>query len=187
VHGPTPRDYRQRTPKKMVRLALLSALSDRAADGKILVVDSWGWTEPKTKPAREALAALGVGQGKDRVLIVLGPDDEMPWKSFRNLGERVHLLMVGELNAYDVLVSDHVVFTRATLDWFVTKARTAEGIETAAPPVPPTTPPAPQVAAAEDAAGIVDPQAAALAQVEDAVAPVEDAGPAAETDEGSAS
>lgn len=109
--GPKPRDYRQRTPKKMVQLALRSALSDRASEGKVVVVDSWGMAEPKTKDARAALDALDVA---GKVLIVLGREDEAAAKSFRNL-PNVHLMLPGELNAYDVLVSDWVVFTRETL------------------------------------------------------------------------
>jgi large subunit ribosomal protein L4 len=109
--GPKPRSYRQRTPKKMVQLALRSALSDRAADGKVIVVDEWSFDEPSTKAAVEALGKLGVD---GRVLVVLGPDDRTVWLSFRNLPS-VHCLLVSELNAYDVLVSDWVVFTRETL------------------------------------------------------------------------
>src|SRR4249920_256075 len=78
--GPKPRSYKQRTPKKMIRLALRSALSDRAADGKVLVVDSWGWDAPHTKEAVAALQALDV---HGRVLVVLPSDDEAVWKSFR--------------------------------------------------------------------------------------------------------
>jgi large subunit ribosomal protein L4 len=109
--GPKPRDYRQRTPKKMVQLALRSALSDRAAAGNVLVVDDWTFTEPKTKEAREALDALGAA---GKVLIVVGREDENAAKSFRNL-PNVHLMLPSELNAYDVLVSDWVIFTRETL------------------------------------------------------------------------
>lgn len=109
--GPKPRSYAQRTPKKMVRLALRSALSDRAADGKVTVVDDWQFDTPSTKGALAALRALGV---EGRVLVVLSREDETAWKSFRNLPQ-VHVLEVGELNTYDVLVSDHVVFTRRTL------------------------------------------------------------------------
>jgi large subunit ribosomal protein L4 len=119
AHGPKPRNYRQRTPKKMIRLALCSALSDRAADNKVLVVDEWGIDEPRTKDALEVLGALGLrtnGEREDRVLIVLDNTEEAVWKSFRNLGERVKLVLPRELNAYDVLVSDWVVFSRATLD-----------------------------------------------------------------------
>jgi large subunit ribosomal protein L4 len=110
--GPKPRSYRQRTPRKMVRLALRSALSDRAADGKVLVVDGWGIDgTPSTKAAKALLADLGVA---GRALVVVAPDDLVAAKSFRNLPE-VHVCPVGELNAYDVLVSDFVVFTRDTL------------------------------------------------------------------------
>jgi large subunit ribosomal protein L4 len=109
--GPKPRSYRQRTPKKMVRGALASALSDRAASDRIVVIPSWGFEQPSTKAARAALAALGVS---GRSLVVLPPGDEVARKSFRNLPE-VHTLVVGELNAYDVLCSDWVVFTRDTV------------------------------------------------------------------------
>jgi large subunit ribosomal protein L4 len=119
AHGPHPRSYKQRTPKKMVWLALRSALSDRAAEGMVTVVDDWGFAAPKTKEAVAALKALGVA-GRERVLVVLPRDDETAWKSFRNLGERVGLVSVEELNTYDVLVADRVIFTSATLDAFAT-------------------------------------------------------------------
>ena len=109
--GPKPRSYEQRTPKKMKRLALRSALSDRAGDDKVIVVDAWSFDSPSTKTAVEALAKLGV---EGRALIVLEPTDVAAWKSFRNLPS-VHVLTIGELNTYDVLVSDYVVFTSATL------------------------------------------------------------------------
>lgn len=115
AHGPKPRDYSQRTPKKMVRLALHSALSDRAADAKIAVIDDWGFAVPKTKDAKAALNALGFVQ-PDRLLLVLRSDDEMAWKSFRNLGHRIQPIAVNELNAYDVLVNDWIVFTSETLE-----------------------------------------------------------------------
>ena len=111
AHGPKPRSYAQRTPKKMIRLALRSALSDRASEGKVLVVDDWAFETPSTKGAVAALAALGA---EGRVLVVLSRDDVAARKSFRNL-QHVHVLEVGELNTYDVLVSDWVVFTSATL------------------------------------------------------------------------
>ncbi|HEX6422878.1 MAG TPA: 50S ribosomal protein L4 [Acidimicrobiales bacterium] len=112
-HAPKPRSYRQRTPKKMIRLALASALSDRRADGKVIVLDSWGIDTPSTKAALEVLGHLGI---EGRVLVVLGRDEaDVPvWKSLRNL-QHVHVLSPGELNAYDVLVSDWVVFTRDSL------------------------------------------------------------------------
>jgi large subunit ribosomal protein L4 len=109
--GPKPRSYRQRTPKKMIQLALRSALSDRAAEGKVAVIDAWDFAAPRTKDAKSALGALGL-DGK--VLVVLEPDDDMAAKSFRNLPD-VHVLPASELNAYDVLCSDWVVFTSASL------------------------------------------------------------------------
>jgi large subunit ribosomal protein L4 len=111
AHGPKPRDYSQKTPKKMVKLALRSALSDRASEGNIIVVDSWSFDAPKTKDAIAALSAIGA-EGK--VLMVLGDTDEAAYKSFRNL-TNVHCMHVGELNTYDVLDSDVVVFTKETL------------------------------------------------------------------------
>ena len=110
IHAPKPRDYSQRTPKKMIRLALKSALSDRAASERIVVLD-WGLDAPSTKGALAALAANGI---EGRVLVVLRAEDEAIWKSLRNLGN-VHVCAVNELNAYDVLVSDWVVFTPDTL------------------------------------------------------------------------
>jgi len=109
--GPKPRSYEQRTPKKMKRLALRSALSDRAADGKVTVVDTWGFTAPSTKAAAKALAALGV---EGRALVVVAAGDDVTWRSFRNLPS-VHVITPGELNTYDILVSDHVLFTKDTL------------------------------------------------------------------------
>ncbi len=111
AHGPKPRKYDQKTPKKMIKLALRSALSDRAADGKVVVVDSWGFEAPKTKDAVKLLGALGV-EGK--ALIVVDIDDTNTIKSFLNLPE-VQLIESRELNAYDVLCSDYVIFSHATL------------------------------------------------------------------------
>ena len=109
--GPKPRSYKQRTPKKMIRLALASALSDRAAEGRVLVLDEWGFAEPRTKDALVVLDVLGL-EGK--VMIVVAAHDEMTIKSFRNIG-RVQLVTNTELNAYDVLCNDWIVFTRALL------------------------------------------------------------------------
>jgi len=109
--GPKPRSYAQKTPKKMVRLALRSALSDRAAEGKVVVVDDWSFEAPRTRDAVAALGALGLD---GRAVVVAERDDVNTWKSFANLTQ-VHVLSPGELNAYDVLVADWVVFTRATL------------------------------------------------------------------------
>jgi large subunit ribosomal protein L4 len=110
--GPKPRSYEQKTPKKMIRLALYSALSDRASMMRVAIVDSFdNWSEPKTKDAIIALGALGL-HGK--VLIVLGRDDENAFRSFRNL-MNVKTIDAGELNAYDVLDCDWLLFTDATL------------------------------------------------------------------------
>lgn len=109
--GPKPRSYSQRTPKKMIRLALASALSDRAAEGKIVVVDSWAFETPKTKDAIAVLQALGTA---GRVLVVVAPDDGPTALSFRNVPE-VQLITPGELNAYDVLCNDWIVFSGSTL------------------------------------------------------------------------
>ncbi len=134
--GPRPRKYNQRTPKKMVRLALRSALSDRAAEDKVIVVDSLGFDTPRTKDAIAFLDAVGA---EGRVLVVLPRDDEAGWKSFRNLGH-VHVASPGELNAYDVLVSDFVVFTTATVpttDEVVKPKRAAKPKAAAEPPAVP--------------------------------------------------
>jgi large subunit ribosomal protein L4 len=109
--GPKPRSYAQKTPKKMIQLALRSALSDRASQGRVAVVDAWTFDVPRTKDAITALDALGL---KDRVLVVLGEEDGYADRSFGNLPE-IQRLVVGELNAYDILVNDWVVFTDATL------------------------------------------------------------------------
>jgi large subunit ribosomal protein L4 len=109
--GPKPRSYAQRTPKKMIRLALHSALSDRHAEGRVLVVEQWGFDAPKTRDAKAALAALGI-DGK--ALVVVDRSDENAILSFRNLPE-VQLIETAELNAYDVLCNEWIVFTEATL------------------------------------------------------------------------
>jgi large subunit ribosomal protein L4 len=144
AHGPHPRDYTQRTPKKMIRLALRSALSDRATEGKLIVVDDWGVTEPKTKLGVKLLEGLGLRnvrkaepeptllsspaterrakhthggfERNPRVLIVLFRTEQDVWKSLRNLGERVQLLLPEELNTYDVLLNDWLVFSKASLE-----------------------------------------------------------------------
>jgi large subunit ribosomal protein L4 len=110
--GPKPRSYRQKTPRKMIQLALRSALSDRASEDRVAVVQEWPWTTPKTKDATAALAALGL-EGK--VLVVLDrEEDEAAYLAFRNLAD-IQLILTGELNAYDVLCNDWVVFTRHNL------------------------------------------------------------------------
>ena len=109
--GPKPRKYSQRTPRKMIRLALNSALSDRNNEGRIVVVESWDFKAPSTKEAAAALKAIGV-DGK--ALIVVSRTDEIAAKSFRNIPS-VHVMEVAELNAYDVLCAEWVVFTRESL------------------------------------------------------------------------
>jgi large subunit ribosomal protein L4 len=123
VHGPVPRSYEQRTPKKMKAAALRGALSDRAAHGRVHVVT--GFTdgfEPRTKDALAVLStATGAAPSAAAVLVVAAPGDVLTWKSLRNV-QGVHLIASGQLNTYDVLVSDHVVFTQAALDEFVTRS-----------------------------------------------------------------
>jgi len=122
VHGPTPRSYDQRTPKKMKAAALRGALSDRARAGRIHVVESLaGADAPSTK---DALAALRRVCERPLALVVVTRDDDVTWRSLRNASS-VHLLHVDQLNTYDVLLSDDVVFTRAAYDAFVAKAAPA--------------------------------------------------------------
>jgi large subunit ribosomal protein L4 len=109
--GPKPRKYDQKTPKKMVKAALRSALSDRANEGKVVVVDSWGFETPKTKDAKAALDALGI---TGTALVVVGRDDAAAALSFRNL-PKVQIIGPGELNAYDVLCNEWVIFTKDVL------------------------------------------------------------------------
>jgi large subunit ribosomal protein L4 len=110
--GPKPRSYEQKTPKKMIRLALNSALSDRASEERIALIDGFeSWSEPKTKTAVAALATLGL-EGK--VLVVLSREDVVALHSFNNL-DYVKTIDAGEINAYDVLNADWILFTDATL------------------------------------------------------------------------
>jgi large subunit ribosomal protein L4 len=111
AHGPQPRKYTQRTPRKMVRLALASALSDRNLEGRVIVLDSWGFEAPSTKAAIKTLAAVGAS---GKVLVVVTPAEENAIKSFRNLPE-VQMILVGELNAYDILCNDWIVFSKDSL------------------------------------------------------------------------
>lgn len=111
AHGPQPRDYTQRTPKKMRRLALRSALSARAAEEAVLVVEEIDWATPKTKQALSLLSAMGV-EGK--TLFVTSQLDNVAGRSFRNLAD-VRVVEPGHLTAYDVLWSDNVVFTSHTV------------------------------------------------------------------------
>ncbi|MBL5972833.1 MAG: 50S ribosomal protein L4 [Candidatus Leucobacter sulfamidivorax] len=116
VHGPVPRDYSQRTPKKMIAAALRGLLSDRVRGGRVHIVEGFGIDDkPSTKAAREFLASVAAGK---RVLVVLHRDDELTALSVRNL-QHVHVLFQDQLNAYDVVVSDDLVFTKAAFDAFV--------------------------------------------------------------------
>jgi large subunit ribosomal protein L4 len=123
VHGPQPRSYEQRTPKKMKAAALRGALSDRARHGRVHVVGALvDGDAPRTKDAMAVLAEVtGITRGGAHVLVVATTADKVTWKSLRN-ARGVHLLDSGQLNTYDVLVSDHVVFTRDALDAFVARA-----------------------------------------------------------------
>ncbi len=122
VHGPQPRDYSQRTPKKMKAAALKGALSDRARHGRIHVVGSLVTGDaPSTKAAASLLAGL---TERANLLIVLDRSDIVSMKSVRNLAD-VHVLAVDQLNTYDVLCADDIVFTKAALDTYVAFARGA--------------------------------------------------------------
>jgi large subunit ribosomal protein L4 len=116
VHGPQPRTYDQRTPKKMKAAALRGALSDRARNDRVHIVSSIvSGDTPSTRTAAQTLAAIVESQ---HILVVAERDDELTWKSLRNVPS-VHLLEPGQLNTYDVLISDDVVFTEAALATFV--------------------------------------------------------------------
>jgi large subunit ribosomal protein L4 len=123
VHGPTPRSYNQRTPKKMKVAALRGALSDRARDGRVHVVESLVSGEvPSTKAA---LATLANVTDRPRRLVVLERGDDVSWLSLRNV-PALHVLNVDQLNTYDVLLSDDVVFTRAALEALIAGRGQAE-------------------------------------------------------------
>ena len=123
VHGPTPRDYAQRTPTKMMAAALIGALSDRARGGHLHIVDSLVTGEKaSTKVAAAAIAKVATGRN---ILVVLDRSDELSLLSVRNL-QSLHVLFVDQLNAYDVLVSDDILFTKAAYDAFVESKTTKE-------------------------------------------------------------
>ncbi len=116
VHGPTPRDYSQRTPKKMKVAALRGVLSDRAREDRIGVVSSFvAGDAPSTK---EALAVLGDWRDEGRLLVVLARDEESAWRSLRNVAA-ISLVAADQLNAYDAVVSDRIVFSEAALAAFL--------------------------------------------------------------------
>ena len=124
VHGPVPRDYTQRTPKKMKAAALRGALSDRARGGNLHVLASL--PVEQTPSTKKALGALRTVSTARKILVVLPFGDQIGWRSLRNVPE-VHLLWAGQLNTYDVLNSDDVVFTRAALEEFLAASgRTVE-------------------------------------------------------------
>jgi large subunit ribosomal protein L4 len=120
VHGPTPRSYDQRTPKKMIAAALLGSLSDRARGSRVHVVDSLTLGPvPSTKTAIELLTKIATSK---HVLVVVERGDDIAVKSVRNVPE-VHVLTYDQLNAYDVLVSDDIVFTKGAIDGFIASKR----------------------------------------------------------------
>jgi large subunit ribosomal protein L4 len=126
VHGPTPRSYDQRTPKKMKAAALRGALSDRARSGRVHVVESFvSGGKPSTKDALSALTGL---TQRPRILVVLERGDDMTWLSLRNV-DSVHILAVDQLNTYDVLLSDDVIFTKAAYDTFVAGPSTGKSVK----------------------------------------------------------
>src|SRR5580658_5981081 len=128
VHGPVPRSYVQRTPKKMKAAALRGALSDRLSHGRVLVVSGFvDGDVPKTKDAVAVLTGALGGLGRP-VLVVAHRDDDLTWKSLRNV-PLVHVLAEDQLNTYDVLASDHVVFTEQALTAFISRARTTKGTD----------------------------------------------------------
>jgi large subunit ribosomal protein L4 len=136
VHGPQPRSYVQRTPKKMKAAALRGALSDRAASGRIAVVS--GFVDGDSPRTRDAMAVLRTAIGlldvrlNSRVLVVAEAEDERTWKSLRN-APGVRLLATGQLNTYDVLASEHIVFTEAALSAFTGQPITPSTDQAAAP------------------------------------------------------
>jgi large subunit ribosomal protein L4 len=126
VHGPQPRDYTKKTPKKMKAAALRGALSDRAREGRVHVVSAFvDGDAPKTKTA---LATLNAVTQAKRVLVVLDRDDVLNWVSLRNVPQ-VHLIEAGQLNTYDVLVADEVVFTETALAEYVAGRSKGSGAE----------------------------------------------------------
>jgi large subunit ribosomal protein L4 len=127
VHGPEPRSYAQKTPKKMKAAALRGALSDRARHGLVQVVGGFVDGEtPKTAHAVSVLAAVtGAAPGAAQVLVVADSSDQVTWKSLRN-ATGVHLIDPGQLNTYDVLTSDRVIFTSAAFESFVARSSQQE-------------------------------------------------------------
>ena len=129
VHGPQPRDYSQRTPKKMKAAALRGALSDRARNGRVHVVT--GIVEGETPSTKAAIQSLATLSDRRHLLVVVDRDDDVSWLSLRNV-PRVHLLVVDQLNTYDVLVSDDVIFTQGAFAAFVAGPTTGKGAKAVA-------------------------------------------------------
>ncbi|MEJ2577722.1 MAG: 50S ribosomal protein L4 [Kineosporiaceae bacterium] len=125
VHGPVPRDYAQRTPKKMKAAALRGALSDRARHGRVHVVSAL--VEGDTPSTRTAVEALERISERPNLLVVLSREDVLTWRSLRNAAQ-VHLLMADQLNTYDVLCSDDVIFTEDALAEFLAGPRTGRTV-----------------------------------------------------------
>ena len=129
VHGPQPRSYDQRTPKKMKAAALRSALSDRARDGRVHVLSEVVAGEtPSTKQALAALSALGVAAN---ALVVIARGEDVSGLSLRNVPS-VHVMFVDQLNTYDVLVSDDIVFTKGAFEAFVAGAPKGKAVKAVA-------------------------------------------------------
>jgi large subunit ribosomal protein L4 len=122
VHGPQPRDYSQRTPKKMKAAALRGVLSDRAREGRIGVVSDFGTGD--TPSTKAALSILSEWLDEGRVLVVLSRDEESAWRSLRNVAA-IQLVSADQLNAYDAVISDRIVFSQAALDAFVNRGGAA--------------------------------------------------------------
>jgi large subunit ribosomal protein L4 len=129
VHGPQPRSYDQRTPKKMKAAALRGALSDRARHGRVHVASALvGGDAPSTRDAVTALASISTARN---ILVVLERSDELSWKSLRN-ATGLHILEPGQLNTYDVLISDEVIFTLGALEAFLAGPATGKSAKGAA-------------------------------------------------------
>jgi large subunit ribosomal protein L4 len=129
VHGPQPRNYAQRTPKKMVAAALRGSLSDRARDGRVHVIKTL--VEGDAPSTRQALSALKAVTEAKKVLVALHRDEDVAWLSLRNAAN-IHVLNVDQLNAYDVLVADEIIFTAAALETFVSSPAKGKGAKATA-------------------------------------------------------
>jgi large subunit ribosomal protein L4 len=182
VHGPQPHGYAQRTPKKMIAAALRGALSDRARDGRVHVVsDLVPGDLPSTKTA---LAAVRAASSTDKVLVVLHRSEDLAWLSLRNV-VTVHAIAVDQLNAYDVLVNDEVLFTEAALAEYVSRSG-GPGQTPAEAPTGAATQTGEELAAAtvEDSAEPSDAElAATAASVAEVLEPSAAAEPEAEEDQ----